>query len=97
MEKDSLDLICHKLDIQASIDSISEEQFLLVLQNQVSHMLLFEFEKLMQILYRMDINEGKVQTIINFQTREQWPDAIARLILEREKERIFWREKYKNL
>jgi len=53
-------------------------------------------EKLFQILYRLDVSESKVQVVLKNFTPEKWPGELAKLILEREKERQFWREVYKS-
>lgn len=52
-------------------------------------------EKLFQILYRLDVSESKIQVVLKNFTPEKWPGELAKLILEREKERQFWRKRYR--
>jgi hypothetical protein len=52
-------------------------------------------EKLFQILYRLDVPEEKVNRILKIHPPGEWPAALAQLVLEREKKRMYWKERYR--
>lgn len=55
------------------------------------------FEALLQLLYRLDVSEQKVKQKTSEVPPELWAETVATLIMEREQERMYWRNKYKNL
>ncbi len=72
-----------------------EAQLLEFLREEVRKLLEGDTEKLWQILYRLDVSEMKVREALNKLTPSAWPEEIAKLILKRESERQFWKEKYR--
>jgi hypothetical protein len=64
------------------------------LSQRIAWMLENQGEKLMQAFYRLDVSEAKVRSVFSSHTPEFWPGLLADLVLEREKERAFWRSKY---
>jgi hypothetical protein len=72
-----------------------EAQLLEFLREEVRKLLEGDTEKLWQILYRLDVSEMKVREALNKPTPSAWPEEIAKLILKRESERQFWKEKYR--
>jgi len=65
------------------------------LELQIAHMLIHETEKLWQVLYRLDVSEKKVSQVLQNFRQNEWPEKLTELILEREKERHYWRSKFK--
>ncbi len=53
-----------------------------------------DFEKLMHILYRIDVSEAKVKAA--FGLEQDVAEQIALLIIEREEQKVITREKYRN-
>ncbi len=53
------------------------------------------FNLLINTLYRIDIDEEKLKNIFSNGSREYIPDALAGLIIERQIQKIYWRNKYK--
>ena len=51
-----------------------------------------DFEKLMHILYRIDVKEAKVKTVFGLQ--HDVAQQIALLIIEREEQKVITRAKY---
>ncbi len=64
------------------------------LSQRIGQMLQNQSERLMQAFYRLDISEPKVKAVFSSCAPELWPDLLAGLVLEREKERAYWRAKY---
>ena len=55
-----------------------------------------DFEKLVALLYRIDVNEKKLKTCLALYTDENAGKIIAGLILERLQEKINSRKKFNN-
>ena len=73
-----------------------EDRLLLeLLTKSITALLAQPGEKLFQILYRLDVPEKKVQAVLSDFQAGQWPEEIAKLIINREKERQFWKQKYR--
>ena len=51
---------------------------------------------LKQIFYRLDVSESKVAQVFGTKPESDWALELARLVLDREKQRLFWREHYRN-
>ena len=77
-----------------SFSENSEDQLFILLEASVSKLLQKETEKLLQILYRLDVSEQKVREYLQKNPESRWPQGIALLIIEREKERQRWRSIY---
>jgi len=78
------------------IGSSEEDMLYQLLTESIGRLLNEPGEKLFQILYRLDVAELKVQAVLNNSTADHWPGELAKLILEREKERQKWRAIYKS-
>jgi len=52
------------------------------------------FERLLQILYRIDVSQPKVEQALQAVTHQEIAMQLADLVLEREVEKIAWRMKY---
>lgn len=64
---------------------ISEEQFLNALAPRVAYMMQYNSGVFFQLLYKMDVLEPKLKRAMD---EQDVPMAIARLILERQREKI---------
>ncbi|MEO5968268.1 MAG: hypothetical protein ABIP68_03450 [Ferruginibacter sp.] len=74
---------------------LSSNDFLENFTESISHLLANDFEKLIYILYRIDVNENKLKaTIKENPSRPEY--VIAKMIIERQIEKINSREKNKN-
>lgn len=76
--------------------TMNEGSLYRLLREGITRLLNEPGEKLFQILYRLDVAESKVHAVLRDLKQDQWPDELAKLILEREKERQKWRAKYKS-
>jgi len=64
------------------------------LARAVQYLIDKDFEKLMHILYRIDVSETKVK--IAFGLEQDVAQQIALLIIEREEQKVITRAKYRN-
>lgn len=76
-------------------DIISEERLLELLSQQMDWMIEHRLEQLMSMMYRLDIDERKVARALSPSGPEAPALALARLVLERQKQRIFTKRHYK--
>lgn len=77
-------------------EGTDETLLLELLTKSIAGLLAQPGEKLFQILYRLDVPEKKVQVVLKNFPAGQWPEEIAKLIIDREKEREFWRKRYRS-
>ncbi|MES2778669.1 MAG: hypothetical protein V4651_02115 [Bacteroidota bacterium] len=75
--------------------SPSYEALLEALTSVITYLLLHDMEKLLNILYRIDVNEPKVKAAFAQNDPKLIAPTIARLILERELQKAESRRKYR--
>ncbi len=93
MEKALLQIF-HNLQLEKT-DSSSEEKFL-KLADYLDHLVAYDFNKLLNILYRVDVSEQKArQALANKKETETNGFILAKLLIERENEKIKFREMYR--
>jgi hypothetical protein len=76
-------------------ETVTEAALLRMLSDHIADMIERELETLLSTLYRMDIDEGKVHFALSPFCEEPANIALARLVLEREKQRAFTKKHYK--
>ena len=69
----------------------SQDEFRKLLTKVIQHLLDSDFERLMNGLYRIDVDENKVKLAM---TTDQVAENIALLIIERELQKVETRRKY---
>ena len=67
---------------------ISEENLLQRLSEFVKHLIQINFQKLVLILYRVDVSEKKLKQLLASESGEDAATIIASLIIEREIQKI---------
>lgn len=73
----------------------SEKDFLEILAAKINELILNDFNKLISILYRADIDEKKLNLIFEKNKNEAAGKLIALLFIERQMQKIKWREALK--
>ncbi len=66
------------------------------LEKEIQYLLDHDFQKLIQILYRIDIPEEKAKEILNNTNPGQMSTSFAELIIARELLKVEMRRKYKS-
>ena len=74
--------------------SKNEEELIDLISQLIQELIDQDFEKLLLLLYRLDINEKKVKEAIDISGPANAPLSIAKLIMAREKQKIATRAKY---
>lgn len=72
------------------------EQLHKVLAVYIQQLLDKNTAQLMQIFYRLDVNEQVVRQIFAEQDPQSWADLLATEVLKREQKRLYYRSLYKN-
>lgn len=55
--------------------------------NYIRHLILHDFNKLIQLLYRVDVDETKLKTLLK-DSKEDAAELIARMIIDRQIKKI---------
>lgn len=77
------------------IEGVSDERMLQIIEQRVTELMSQSPDLLFSYLYRLDISEKKIKQGL-YESDGMSPNlAIARLILERQKQRIASKKKYK--
>ncbi|MEN8251645.1 MAG: hypothetical protein ABFS32_22175 [Bacteroidota bacterium] len=90
-------LVLINKDFDLDIDNSEVENhdaFLAALARVIQHLLDKDFERLINGLYRIDVSEEKVKQA--FASQDNIAETIAKLIIERELQKVATREKYKS-
>ena len=77
-------------------DSLSEDDLFHAIKERVAYLLETNPELLMSYLYRLDVLEVKINAVLAPDSPVPPIDGLARLILERQKERIASKRKFKS-
>lgn len=91
-------LLVQTLNIDSTpiIDISTEENILDWLSTYIDRLISEDFDGLLFLLYRIDVNEDKVREMLAATNGINASITIAELILERQKQKIYWRNKFKS-
>jgi hypothetical protein len=87
-------LIVRDFDITSSSETLSEEVLISFLADQIAYYMEHKLESLMSLMYRLDIEEAKVNEILSVVHEEPTNILLAKLIIQRQKQRIFTKKYY---
>jgi hypothetical protein len=73
---------------QAKPGENNNEKFLEELIRRVNHLINTDFEKLVQLLYRVDVSESKLKKILQENAGDDAGKLIALLLIERQQEKL---------
>ena len=93
VEKDFL--VNENTSLIPSADTESLEEFRKYLTGKLKLLLDEKFDQLVNILYRIDINEKKLSELFSGQNRDFIPASLADLIIERQLQKIRLRKSYR--
>ncbi len=94
--KTTTELITRDFEIeQSSEDLVSEEQLLDMLAERIAFLIENRMEFLLSLMYRLDVNEAKVHAALSPFAPEPAHIGIAKLVLERQKQRAFTKQHYR--
>jgi hypothetical protein len=94
VENNFISAINQSLEISLPENS-SPEEARLRLAEHINHLINYDFEKLVYYLYRIDVNENKMRTLLQQKEGEGAAQLIADLIIERQLQKIQSRKEHK--
>jgi len=66
------------------------------LTEKLSYLLEHKYDTLINILYKIDVSEEKLSELFSGSNRDTIPEALAELIIERQLQKVKFRQLYKN-
>ena len=76
-------------------EKISFEEIKRHLSQQVNYLIVNDFQKLVSILYRVDVSESKLKQLLKEENHGDAGKIIAELIIERQLQKIKTRQQFK--
>jgi hypothetical protein len=77
-------------------DFLSIEELKKYLAEKIAEMMEKNIDLLLSTLYRIDIDENKVKSLFSGKPKKNIPQGLAALIIERQLQKLYFRNKYKN-
>ncbi len=90
------EIIINKFQLDSDTDQLDEKTLHEALTNRIADMLQFEADLLFSTLYRLDVLEYKIKAVLSGNTGEEIPAGLARLVIERQKEKMKTRKNLGN-
>ena len=94
MENELIRTLSSYAEIQLSED-ISLNELQEKLKQHINHLIQHDFEKLVTLLYRIDVSEKKLKELLQQNVNKDAAEIIAKLIIERQLEKIKTRNQFK--
>jgi hypothetical protein len=77
-------------------DVINFEELKEYLTEKLLYLLENKYDTLINILYKIDVNEEKLAKLFSGTSKDSIPEALAELIIERQLQKVRFRRLYKN-
>ena len=81
-------LLRGSFELESATPPATEAELLAVLTQRIADMLERQPDYLMSLLYRLDVLEEKIRPVLRPDALEPAPLGLARLVLERQKQRV---------
>lgn len=94
ISKDTFLFLKKDFELPEVVESFDEEQAIGMLAKAVSQLLDRDFERLLQICYRIDLGEEKLKKILHESEPDQVSSDLAKALWERQKLKIEIRRMY---
>jgi hypothetical protein len=94
LPEETFALITKDLDLPEIREKFSEEKALEILTDAISQLLDRNFERLLQICYRIDLSENKLKLILHQSEPDHIAADLAKALWERQKQKVEIRRKY---
>ena len=78
------------------LDVLRSESVYAELSAFINKLLLTNFERLVQLLYRIDVSEMRLKSLLKDNPKEDAGNIIASLIIERQAQKIISKQQFKN-
>jgi len=82
-------------DLNRQLTAVQEAEMQEQLIQYINHLLVYDFNKLVQILYRVDVSEQKLKELLKANAQTDAATIIAALLIQRQIEKIKTEEAFK--
>jgi hypothetical protein len=89
------ELIIRDFGLPESAERMSEEELFRLLADHIDYMIEHQMEMLLSLMYRMDVDEGKVHFAMSPFAPDPANEGLAKLVLERQQQRAATKQHYK--
>ena len=93
--KKETSIIVRNFELETNKDTLSEQELLALLTEQVEYMIQYKMDYLLSLLYRLDVLEHKINHALSPVAIDPPAVGLAKLILERQKLRVATKQEYK--
>lgn len=87
--------ITEKLFATTDIIVLKDKKLFEQLAAYINELVTHDFEYLLSLLYRIDVDENKIRTLLDYKKEDNAGELIAGLIVERLEQKIKSREQFK--
>ena len=84
------------IDVTSSIQSASLDKIRLKLISLINELINKDFDAVVQLLYRIDVSEKKIRSVLDQNTETDSASILADLIIERQLQKIESRKHFSN-
>lgn len=89
------ELIARDFGLKIGAEPLTEEELFNLLANEVAYMIEHRLDFLLSLMYRLDVKEQLIRKALAPDAPELANIGLAKLILQRQKDRIYTKLKYK--
>lgn len=94
INSESFGLIQKELNLPVEVSSNTEEEYLKIITKAIQEMLNRDFERLLQVCYRIDLGEEKLKKILNESDPDYLASDLAHALWTRQKQKVEIRRRY---
>ena len=94
LTQDTFSLLRKDFDLPEKIKEFDEEKAIITLSKVITYMLDREFERLLQVCYRIDLGEEKLKRILHESEPDEVAPDLARALWARQKQKVEIRKRY---
>jgi len=92
----STQLIARNFELEGTkANPLTEQELFELLADRIAYMIEYQIDMLLSLLYRLDIDEDKINQALTPKNPEPANIALARLVIQRQKQRIETKKQYK--
>jgi hypothetical protein len=84
------------LDLNSQLTSLEKAEIRIDVIQYINHLLVDDFNKVIQILYRVDVNEQKLKELLQSNAQTDAAIIIADLLIERQEEKLKTKEAFRS-
>jgi hypothetical protein len=84
------------LNLNSQLTTLEKAEIRIDVIQYINHLLVYDFNKVIQILYRVDVNEQKLKELLQSNAQTDAAIIIADLLIERQEEKLKTKETFRS-